>query len=79
MNNVLNITAHKDGTYSISNLTWNQLNALQSALIANMTQLNDLKESREKQGKSINEVAEFNRVFADEASDQIEEYISGEK
>lgn len=71
MKKILNITEHKDGTYSINHLTHEQMNALQSALINNWVSLKELREKKQTEGHDLNEVAAYYLTFADEASDQM--------
>ena len=71
MKKILNITEHKDGTYSINHLTHEQMNALQSALVENWTSLTHLKERKQREGSDLNDVAAYYLTFADEASDQM--------
>ena len=71
MKKVLNITEHKDGTYSINHLTDEQMNALQSALINNWVSLKELREKKQAEGRDLNDVAAYYLTFADEASDQM--------
>ena len=71
MKKILNITEHKDGTYSFNHLTHEQMNALQSALINNWVSLKELREKKQTEGHDLNEVAAYYLTFADEASDQM--------
>lgn len=71
MKRILNITENNDGTYSLSNLTVEQMQALQSALIHNYGALLDLKERKQREGLDLNAVAAFYLAFAEEASIQL--------
>ena len=71
MKKILNITEHKDGTYSLTHLTHEQMSALQSALINNWVSLKELREKKQAEGHDLNEVAAYNLTFAYEASDQM--------
>ena len=71
MKKVLNITEHKDGTYSLNHLTHEQMNALQSALVNNWVSLKELREKKQAEGNDLNDVAAYNLTFAYEASDNM--------
>lgn len=71
MKTILNITEHKDGTYSLNHLTHKQMAAIQSALVQNSVSLRELKEKKQAEGHELNSLAEFFLDFANEASDQI--------
>ena len=71
MKKILNITEHKDGTYTLNHLTHEQMNAIQSALIQNWIELKHLKERMQREGRDLNDVAAYYLTFADEASDQM--------
>lgn len=71
MKKILNITENQDGTYSLSNLTVEQMQALQSALIQNWVSLLHLKERKQREGLDLNAVAAFYLAFAEEASNQL--------
>lgn len=71
MKTILNITEHKDGTYSLNHLTHEQMAAIQSALVQNSVSLRELKEKKQADGHKLNPLAEFFLDFANEASDQI--------
>lgn len=71
MKKILNITEHKDGTYTLNHLTHEQMNALQAALINNWVSLKELREKKQAEGHDLNDVATYYLAFADEASDQM--------
>ena len=71
MKKVLNITEHKDGTYTLSHLTFEQMHAIQSALIQNTLCLGDLQGQKWAEGHDLNPVAAFSLQFAEDASDQL--------
>lgn len=71
MKKVLKITEHKDGTYSLNNLTHIQVEAIQCALIQNWNNLRELQESLHAEGLDLNAVATYYLTFANEASDQL--------
>ena len=73
MKKILNITENQDGTYSLSNLTLEQMQALQSALIHNWVDLLDLKKRKQREGLDLNVVATIYLAFAEEASNQLSE------
>ena len=68
---VLNITEHKDGTYTLNHLTFEQLHAIQNALIQNTLSLRDLQGQKWAEGQDLNPVAAFSLQFAEDASDQL--------
>lgn len=63
----LNITTHKDGTYTLSHLTFDEINFIQSALFHNWQTLNAEKNS----GKHFNEFCEASLNFCDKASNDL--------
>ena len=71
MKKVLNITEHKDGTYTLNHLTFEQMHAIQSALIQNAISLGDLQKQLQAMGRDLNSVAAFSLQFAEDASDQL--------
>lgn len=71
MKKILNITENQDGTYTLSNLTVEQMQALQSALINNSIELIRLKERKQREGLDLNAVAAFYLAFSYEASNQL--------
>lgn len=71
MKKVLNITEHKDGTYTLNHLTFEQLHAIQNALIQNTLSLRDLQGQKWAEGNDLNPMAAFSLQFAEDASDQL--------
>ena len=71
MKKVLNITVHKDGTYTLNHLTFEQMHAIQSALIENTIRLGELQGQKWAEGRELNPTAAFSLQFADDASDQL--------
>ena len=71
MKKVLNITEHRDGTYSLSHLTFEQMHAIQNALIQNSISLGDLQGKKWAEGHELNQMAAFSLQFAEDASDQL--------
>ena len=71
MKKVLNITAHRDGTYTLNQLTFEQMHAIQNALIQNTISLGDLQGQKWAEGQELNPMAAFALQFADDASDQL--------
>lgn len=71
MKKVLNITEHKDGTYTLSHLTFEQMAALRSALIQNFIRLRGLQVKKLAEGNELNPWAASSLKFADDASDQL--------
>ena len=71
MKKILNITEHKNGTYSLNNLTREQMAAIQSALVQNYICLRELKEKKQAEGHELNPLAESFFDFANEASNQM--------
>ena len=71
MKKILNITENQDGTYTLSNLTVEQMQALQSALINNCVSLIQLKERKQRKGLDLNAVAAFYLAFSYDASNQL--------
>lgn len=63
----LNITEHRNGTYSLNNLTFDEINYIQSALFNNWQRLNTEKNS----GKRFNEFCKASLVFSDKASNDL--------
>ncbi len=68
---VLNITEHRDGTYTLNHLTFAQMHAIQNALIQNTISLGDLQGQKWAEGRELNPMAAYSLKFADEASDQL--------
>ena len=71
MKKVLNITEHKDGTYTLSHLTFEQMHAIQNALIQNAISLVDLQGQKWAEGRELNQMATFSLQLAEDASDQL--------
>ena len=71
MKKVLNITEHKDGTYTLSHLTFEQMHAIQSALSQRAISLGNIKKEMQAEGHALNPVAASSLQFADDASDQL--------
>lgn len=71
MKKVLNITEHKDGTYTLSHLTFEQMHAIQNALIQNTLSLRDIQGQKWAEGHDLNPMAAFSLQFAEDASDQL--------
>ena len=71
MKKVLNITEHKDGTYTLNHLTFEQMHAIQSALIQNSISLGDLQKQKQAEGYDLNPVAASWLQFAEDATDQL--------
>ena len=71
MKKVLNITEHKDGTYTLNHLTFEQMHAIQNALIQNTISLGDLKKQKQAEGHDLNPVAASSLQFAEDATDQL--------
>lgn len=71
MKKVLNITEHKDGTYTLSHLTFEQMHAIQNALIQNSISLRDIQGQKWAEGRELNQMAAFSLQFAEDASDQL--------
>lgn len=66
MKKVLNITEHKDGTYTLSHLTFEQMAAIQSALIQNTISLRDIQKRHD-----LNPMATYSLQFAEDATNQL--------
>ena len=71
MKKVLNITEHRDGTYTLNHLTFEQMHAIENALIQNTIRLGDLQGQKWPEGRELNPMAAFSLQFADEASNQL--------
>ena len=71
MKKVLNITEHKDGTYTLNHLTFVQMSAIQNALIQNSISLGDLQKQKQAEGYELNPWAASSLQFAVDASDQL--------
>ena len=71
MKMVLNITEHKDGTFTLNHLTYGQMRAIQHALIQNSIILSELQMRKQAEGQDLNPVAASSLLFAVDASDQL--------
>ena len=71
MKKVLNITEHKDGTYTLNHLTFKQMHAIQNALIQNAISLSDIQGQKWAESQDLNPMAAFSVQFAEDASDQL--------
>lgn len=71
MKKVLNITEHKDGTYTLNHLTFEQMHAIQSALSQKAISLGNIQKEMQADGHDLNLVAASSLQFADDASDQL--------
>ena len=71
MKKVLNITEHKDGTYTLNHLTFVQMAAIQNALIQNSISLGEIQMKKQAEGNELNPWAESDLKFAVDASDQL--------
>ena len=71
MKKVLNITEHKDGSYTLNHLTFEQMHAIQSALSQTAISLGNIQKEMPADGNELNSMAKFSLQFADDASDQL--------
>ena len=71
MKKVLNITEHKDGTFTLNHLTFEQMHAIQSALIQASISLGELQKKKQAEGHDLNPWAASCLTFAEDASDQL--------
>ena len=71
MKKVLNITEHRDGTYTLSHLTFEQMHAIQNALIQNSISLGDIQIKTQAEGQDLNRWAASSILFAVDASVQL--------
>ena len=71
MKKLLKITEHKDGTYTLNHLTFEQMHAIQNALIQNAISLGDIRKQKQADGHELNPWAASSLQFADDASDQL--------
>ena len=71
MKKVLNITEHKDGSYTLNHLTFEQMHAIQSALSQKAVSLGNIQKEMQAEGHALNPVAASSLQFADDASDQL--------
>lgn len=61
------ITEHQNGTYSLNNLTFDELQYICSACI----ELTNERNKRAREGKTLNEFSQKSREFCDKLSDEI--------
>lgn len=71
MKKVLNITEHKDGTFTLSHLTFEQMHAIQNALIQNTISLGDLQKQKQAEGHDLNPWAASSLQFAEDVTNQL--------
>ena len=71
MKKVFDITEHKDGTYTLNHLTFEQMHAIQGALIQNSITLGDIQMKKWAKGQDINPWAASSLKFAIDASTQL--------
>lgn len=71
MKKVLNITEHKDGSYTLNHLTFEQMHAIQNALIQNSISLGELQMKKLAEGRDLNPWASSSLKFAIDASTQL--------
>lgn len=71
MKKVLNITEHKDGTFTLNHLTFEQMHAIQSALSQRAVSLGNIKEKMKAEGLELIPRTAYSLQFADDASDQL--------
>ena len=71
MKKVLNITVHKDGTYTLNHLTFEQMHAIQSALSQKASSLGNIQKEMQAEGHDLNPVAASSLKFAVDASTQL--------
>lgn len=71
MKKVLNITEHKDGSYTLNHLTFEQMHAIQSALSQRAISLGNIQKEMRAEGLDLIPVTAFQLQFADDASDQL--------
>ena len=71
MKKVLNITEHKDGTYTLNHLTFEQMAAIRSALIQKSISLGELQMKMQAYGHELNQWASSSLKFAIDASTQL--------
>lgn len=71
MKKVLNITEHKDGTYTLNHLTIEQMAAIRSALIQKSISLGALQMKKQAEGQDLNRWAESSLQFALDASTEL--------
>lgn len=66
MKKVLNITEHKDGTYTLSHLTYEQMHAIQSALSQRAISLGNIQKEMKAEGLNLIPVVAYSLQFADD-------------
>ena len=71
MKKVLNITEHKDGTFTLNHLTFEQMHAIQNAFIQNAISLGDIQKQKQAEGFDLNPWASSSLKFAVDASTQL--------
>ena len=71
MKKVLNITEHRDGTYTLNHLTFEQMHAIQNALIQNAISLGDIQKQKQAEEHELNPWAASSLKFAVDASTQL--------
>ena len=71
MKKVLNITEHRDGTYTLNHLTFEEMAAIQNALIQNTISLRDIQKQQQAKGHDLNPVATYSLQFSEDATDQL--------
>ena len=71
MKKLLNITEHKDGTYSLNHLTHVQMATIRSALIQKSISLGELQMKKQADGHVLNPWAASSLKFAVDASTEL--------
>ena len=71
MKKVLNITEHKDGSYTLNHHTFEQMHAIQNALIQNSISLGDIQMKKKAEDSDLNQWAASSLKFAVDASTQL--------
>lgn len=71
MKKVLKITEHKDGTYTLNHLTFDQMHTIQSALFQKSISLGELKKQKQAEGQELNPWAEASLQFTLDAITQL--------
>ena len=66
------ITEHQNGTYTLNNLTFDELQIICSACVDLINEVNE----RESEGKKLNDYSKKSRKFADELSDEITDIMT---
>lgn len=70
MNTSVKISAHKNGTFSLNNLTWDELNAISHMAYGEYKR----QRNRKDNGEKLNALCEHLIQFGDELSDVIVAY-----